>query len=62
MLLIEAGADLKTKDATGHTPLQRAAQGGHTECERVLVEALFADSGSNQGQTPIPGNDPNEKI
>ena len=52
--------NLREVGATVIYPLQRAAEGGHAECERVLGEALFADSGANRGQTPTPGNVPNE--
>jgi ankyrin repeat protein len=36
-LLFEHGAEAKTGDADGITPLHRAAQGGHVEVARILI-------------------------
>jgi ankyrin repeat protein len=37
-LLLEKGADVKSKDGVGQTPLSRAARGAHEAVVKLLLE------------------------
>jgi 26S proteasome non-ATPase regulatory subunit 10 len=54
-LLAKHGAKVNAKDATGATPLHRAASAGKTEAVRVLVEECSAkiDCKDKTGATPL---------
>ncbi|KAF0719410.1 hypothetical protein AaE_010459 [Aphanomyces astaci] len=38
-LLVEGGGDVDARNATGHTPLHKAALGGHMACVALLIES-----------------------
>ncbi|TPX30503.1 hypothetical protein SmJEL517_g05946 [Synchytrium microbalum] len=53
--LVQQGANVNTPDDRGQTPLFVAAEGGHIELVRYLVEKCQADVNKpdNRGQTPV---------
>lgn len=52
--LLHMGADLKTKDADGQTPLLLAAESGNAAIVRLLLrESVDIDGKSIHGQTPL---------
>lgn len=52
--LVEAGADLSTKDGSGLTALHLAAWNGHTKTAAVLLEhGALVHAKSNYGSTPL---------
>lgn len=52
--LLKAGANAKYEDGTyGYTPLHIAAEGGHIECVRRILETIGPDGRDEHGQTPL---------
>jgi len=54
-LLIEKGADFKSPDKNGKTPLHCAAEGGSLEVVKHLIDVKGVDCNvkSNNGNTPL---------
>src|SRR5262249_39284941 len=53
-LLLDAGADLETRNALGNTALVMAVQSGHVAAARTLLDAgAKGDVRGDQAQTPL---------
>ena len=50
-LLLEAKADVESRDEYGHTPLWTAAYNGHDAVVRLLLEAKADVESNNEGRT-----------